>query len=158
MYCTCWNVQGLNIYYMRSVRFPFSYTCQLSSLEMKSEPGKQKRCGVWHWTLCIFRHTERKLIIYLMFNTQSTTKVVAGQHTVHCIVSKKCDWVLQHILQYAWRGFGEEEKNEVKVMGKQKFNKAEFLAAGRAFKAILWPAPDVTDRAFGNFSFSAEGP
>ena len=101
---------------------------------------------------------ERKLIIYLMFNTQSTTKVVAGQHTVHYIVSKKCDWVLQHILQYAWRGFGEEEKNEVKEMGKQKFNKAEFLAAGRAFKAILWPAPDVTDRAFCNSSFSAEGP
>ena len=55
-------------------------------------------------------------------------------------------------------GLEKKKKNEVKVMGKQKFNKAEFLAAGRAFKAILWPAPDVTDRAFCNSSFSAEGP
>jgi len=66
MYCMCWNVQGLNIYYMRSVRFPCSHTCQLSSLEMKSEPGKQKRCGVWHWTLCIFRHTEREKVNHLL--------------------------------------------------------------------------------------------
>lgn len=66
--------------------------------------------------LCAFSGTqrERKLIIYLTFNTQSTTKVVAGQHTVHYIVSKKCDWVLRHILQYAWRGFGEEEKIKLK--------------------------------------------
>lgn len=34
-------------------------------------------------------------------------------------------------------GLGKKKKMKLKKLGKQKFNKAEFLAAGRAFKAIF---------------------
>ena len=92
----------------------------------------------------------------LTTNAQSTVEIICQSknqiHTIAKIMLIPCLWCVS--LQ-VWRGLKKEEKKD-ELTKKAEKGKGQFLSAGRACKAMLWPTPASEVEAIGSFVFSAQ--